>query len=237
VPQIMDTPGVPDKFKPKMRALTDHIGRGTRPNVDVEPARRLFMERRDVDFNDNLLDLLPKTGKVKRTPVRGRGQVPQAWDEEGYRYHFSPEENFEGIRGRGFDPDLKKGFSKGTHFLPTPDYPAIEDRPGNYYRVRQDVAPFKNVATDDFYTEQRIAPRDIEVYTGTPAMPTRWTPVSNAYSFGSGAKGLYDLLSSFMPGVLPQIQTPADWIIQDLMRNSNASPWNPKNQPGYTVPA
>jgi hypothetical protein len=179
----------------------------------------------DADINDDFARRLlggadAQAGKVKRARITGRGQVPRAWDEEGYRYHYSPEENFEGIRERGFDPSLKKGHSKGTHFMPGADYPALEDNPGNYYRVRQDVAPFKNVSTDDFYTEQRIPPRDVEVYTGTPDMPTRWSPVSKAYGVGTGITGLYSMLSSLLPENLPQFLGPQDWIIQDLMRQA-----------------
>lgn len=199
---------------PRVRAVADTIGRGTMPSPRESVAGG---------------------GKVKRTRITGRGQVPQAWDEEGYRYHYSPEKNFEGIRERGFDPSLKQGYSKGTHFMPGPDYPALEDNPGNYYRVRQDVAPFKNVSTDDFYTERAIAPKDVEVYTGTPEMPTRWTPVSNAYGKANTGMGLYNMLASFFPGKLPSFQGPSDWVIQDVLRNMDASPWNPENQMGYTT--
>jgi hypothetical protein len=218
---------------PRVRQVTDRIGRGYLPNessgrermvadMQAEAAGR---RPSDADVNDDFARRLmggadAQAGKVQRTRITGRGQVPRGWDEEGYRYHYSPEENFEGIRERGFDPSLKKGYSKGTHFMPGPDYPALEDNPGNYYRVREDVAPFKNVSTDDFYTEQRIHPRDVEVYTGTPEMPTRWSPVSNAYSKGATGLGLYGLLSSFFPNSLPQIYGPTDWVLQDVMRQN-----------------
>ena len=230
---------------PALSKLVDQIGRGYQPN---EPSGRERMVadmqaelegRRpsDANINDDFAQRL--AGKVRRTPIRGRGQIASRWDDDPnqYRYHYSPEENFEGIQRRGFDPELKKGYSKGTHFMNSPnEYPAIGDNAQNVYRVRRDAVPdWQNVSDDDFYTQRRIPSNDVEVYTGTPETPGSWSRVSNAYGFGSNMKGIYDILASFMPGVLPQIQTPADWLIQYNLQNSGSSPWNPENQMGHTT--
>lgn len=244
MPQIMDTPGVPDKFKPKVRALTDDIGRGRRPNVDVEKVRQMYLQRRDVDVNDNMLDLLPKAGKTRKVAQatsRSGMRMPWDTDTENYMYHRTPARNVEGIRARGNDPSLRKRGSFGTHFSADPEHTwtyADEanagSEPSAMLRVRRDAAPFRQLDPYDYVTEERI-PRGWEVLEEgpTPSSPGTWGRLN---SFGSGAKTLYDLLSSFIPA-LPTIQTPADWVIQDLMRTNSSSPWNPKNQMGYTTPA
>jgi hypothetical protein len=227
---------------PRVKSVTDRIGRG-RMAAD-NAAEAVGRRPSDADINDDFAKRLmvaqqaetPRAGKVKRTSIRGRGQVASRWDDDPnqYRYHYSPEENFEGIRREGFRPDLKKGFSQGTHFMDDPNaYPAIGDDPMNVYRVRRDAVPdWQNVSSDDYYTRRPIAANDVDVYTGTPEMPGTWGRVNNAYGVGGGVKGLYDIVSSFMPGTLPQIQTPADWVIQDVLRNLDASPWNPENTMG-----
>jgi hypothetical protein len=232
---------------PRTSPLIDQIGRGYRPN---EPSGRERMVQdmqaeaagrrpTDADVNDDFARRLqkdsPPAGKVKRTQIRGRGQVKMAWDDRPgqYRYHYSPEENFKGIQSENaLDPRFKGRHgpgAKGVHFMDDPNtYRPIGDRPMNVYRTPVEGKDWQNVSTDDFYTTRRVeAP---EVYAETPEGMPRWSGVSNAYSKGATGLGLYNMLAAFMPGVLPSIQGPQDWVLGDVLQNGDASPYNPKNQ-------
>ena len=177
--------------------------------------------------------------RVPRRAITGHGQVKSLASEDpsAYRYHYSPEENFEGIQKSGMlDPGKAKGHSKGVHFSDNPNtYRPTGGQGYNVYRTPADAHDFQNVSSDDFYTKEQV--RHPEVYTETPEGMPHWSGLSNAYSIGSNVKGLYDLAAMLMPGILPQIRTPADWVMQDVLERGDSSPWNPKNQMGYVTQA
>jgi len=170
------------------------------------------------------------TPMEKRMSVRGRGQIRVPWDEptDRYLWHFSPEETFAGIKKSGLDPSLKKGFSSGVHFSPTPDYPVLGDVPMNVYRAERSQVPgLEYREGSDYFTRQRIPPEMLQVATETaPGQPTRFSGLNRAYSLGSGLSQLGSLYNSIAPAVgLPYMQTPMDWVLADILNNMPNSPY------------
>lgn len=213
---------------PRVRAVTDRIGRGTRPMPEGRERMTADMAaeaagRRpsDADINDDFARRLmggadAQAGKVRATPaaVRGRGQVSLAWDDDpkAYGWHYSPAESHEGIRRGGLDPQFKGRhgpMAEGVHFAPDPEtYRPVGDQDWNVYRVRRENIPDPVTrSTDDFFTRSRIAPEHIEVYEG----PGRFGRLNGV----TGLLGLANNVSSWLGG--PYIQTPADWVLNDVI--------------------
>lgn len=186
---------------------------------------------------------LPPEPKPRRRPprvtpaeLRGRGQVRLAYDDpvQDYYYHYSPTRNAPGIQESGLDPRLMKGESAGVHFLPDPNaYPAIGDEPMNVYRVRRDAAEFVPRGEGDVYATRRFLPSEVEAYESPMegSLAGRWSRLGG---LAGGARGLYDVLSAFTGGRLPMIQTPGDWILNDVLMNFPNSPYNRPRNPSLS---
>lgn len=296
MPQIMDTPGVPDRVKPNVDAL-----------------RRLMLENRDVDVSDNLLELLPKrkpeAGRVRvRRPDLSRGaqaqgrqlptplddtrelggpQRPKIRDIGGGKvrvvgYHATPDLEDWML---GEDPIHMGTQRAALHRMATPSwgphgeqmsdikphalyeltveaprerFSGLDRRWGDLEANELDNAARNRGASEMQFSDIRRGRDEIPVATRRgraayayrnsyedpgstswlvtdPSAVTRVNRIYDAGSRGLGIAGLVNMFSSFLGG--PSLNTPADWVIQDLMQNLDASPWNPKNQPGYTVPA
>lgn len=232
---------------PRVRAVTDRIGRGYRPrNPELyDKAQASLREGTSIQDALDALDAerpgrspresVAGGGKMKPAAVRGSGQVSLAWDDDpkAYGWHYSPAENAEGIRRGGLDPQFRGRHgdaSQGIHFSDSPDtYRPIGDKDWNVYRVRREHIPDPVArSTDDFFTRSRIEPKHIEAYEG----PGRFGRVGSRVT---GAAGLYNMLAPFLG--LPYMQTPSDWIINNNLMESDASPWNPENQMGYVTQA
>lgn len=218
---------------PRVKRVTDRIGRGYRPNRDVQAeqaARGGLSAADEAAAQDDFARRLSggadaQAGKVRPTPaaVRGRGQVQLAWDDEPgkYGWHYSPAENATGIREGGLDPSHAGRHgpaARGVHFSDSPDtYRPIGDQDYNVYRVpREHIPDPAHVSTDDFYTTQKIAPEHVQVYEGPGKFGTLAGHVGTAATVG----GLVNMLSSFLGG--PYIQGPSDMVLNDLIRQAYA---------------
>lgn len=199
---------------PRVREVTERIGHGYQPNppsgrerMTADMQAELAGRRpSDADINDDFARRLGSAGKTRPArpaAVRGRGQVSLAWDDDpkAYGWHYSPAENAEGIRSRGFDPELAGRHgpnAKGVHFATSPEtYQPIGDQDWNVYRVRRENIPDpSHVSTDDFFTRSPIDPRNIEVYEG----PGKFGKLADAGSTTLGIMALLGQAAQFVPG-------------------------------------
>lgn len=176
----------------------------------------------DAAINDDFARRLGEAGKTRPranpAEIRGRGQVSLAWDDDpkAYGWHYSPAENAEGIRTGGLDPQFKGRhgpMAEGVHFSNSPEtYQPVGDRAWNVYRVRNENIPDPvQRSTDDFFTRSRIDPRNIEVYEG----PGRFGRLGAHMSGANPYIGLYQSIAPLLG--LPYLQTPADWVLNDVM--------------------
>jgi hypothetical protein len=180
----------------------------------------------DVEANENFARrMAADAGLQQRASITGRNQIRQSWDEPNNKYlwHFSPQENFNekgDIQTRGLSAGKAKGFSQGVHFSPKPDYPVAGDRPMNAYRIERDKVPnLMYREGSDYHTLSDIPAEHMQVAVDTPqGLPTKFSSLSEAYGITPALGMLYNLLGA--TGIIPTVQTPDQWVFNDMMRNS-----------------